>query len=228
MNDVAETDDRFAQELRGFGPLGIAAIVAITASNLVTVLLAAALIFAWVWRSRTPWREIGYAPPRSWLVTIVGGIAFGVAFKLVMKSLVQPLLGTDPINHTYHYLVGNARALPGILATVIIAGGFGEETFYRGYLFERIGKIVGERAWATWGRVFAVLLTSAFFASAHYVDQGVAGMEQAMITGLVFGSIFAITRRVWFLMFAHAAYDVAAIALIYWNVEARVAHLFIG
>jgi CAAX protease family protein len=224
MTDVAEAqDDRIAAELRGFGPLGIAAIVVIMAANVVTVLPAAALVLVWVWRSRTPWREIGYARPRSWIVTVVGGIVLGVALKLALKAIVMPLLGVDPVNHAYHFLVGNARALPGMLAIVIVAGGFGEETVYRGYLFERIGKILGEGAPA---RTFTVLLTSALFASAHFLDQGVAGVEQAMITGLVFGSVFAITRRVWLLMVAHAAYDVAAIALIYWNVESRVAHLF--
>jgi len=226
MNDVAEAqDDRIAAELRGFGPLGIAAIVVIMAANVVTVLPAAALVLAWVWRSRTPWGEIGYARPRSWIATVVGGLVLGVALKLALKAIVMPLLGVDPINHAYHFLVGNARALPGMLAIVIVAGGFGEETVYRGYLFERLGKILGESRPAN---VFTVLLTSALFASAHYLDQGLAGLEQAMITGLVFGAVFAITRRVWLLMVAHAAYDVAAIALIYWNVESRVAHLFVG
>ena len=222
MNDVAVQDDRFAAELRGFGPLGIAAIVVITAANVVTVLPAAALVLAWAWRSRTPWHEIGYARPRSWVGTIVGGTAFGGAFKLAMKAFVMPLLGADPINHTYHYLVGNARALPGMLAIVIVAGGFGEETFYRGYLFERIGKIVGESISA---RVFTVALTSMLFGVAHYSDQGVAGVEQATLVGLVFGAMYARTRRIWLVICAHAAFDVTAIALIYWNVESRVAHL---
>jgi hypothetical protein len=48
-----------------------------------------------------------------------------------MKALVMPLLGADPINHTYHYLVGNTAALP---AFMILSGGFGEETVDRGFL----------------------------------------------------------------------------------------------
>jgi len=55
--------------------------------------------------------------------------------------------------------------------------------------------------------------------------QGLAGMEQAVITGLVFGAIYAVTGRLWMLMWAHAAFDVAAVAIIYWNLETRVAHL---
>jgi membrane protease YdiL (CAAX protease family) len=46
-----------------------------------------------------------------------------------------------------------------------------------------------------------------------------------MITGLVFGTIFAVTRQIWIVMCAHAAFDLTAIAIIYWNIEADVAHL---
>jgi hypothetical protein len=41
-----------------------------------------------------------------------------------------------------------------------------------------------------------VLLTTAVFGLAHYPDQGLAGVEQATITGLVFGTIFAVTGRI--------------------------------
>ena len=36
---------------------------------------------------------------------------------------------------------------------------------------------------------------------------------------------FAITGRIWMLMIAHAAFDLTALAIIYWDVESRVAHL---
>jgi len=58
----------------------------------VGVPLGAVLAVAWAWRSQTPWREIGYVRPRSWLRTIAVGIAFGVAFKFFMKAIVMPLL----------------------------------------------------------------------------------------------------------------------------------------
>jgi membrane protease YdiL (CAAX protease family) len=49
--------------------------------------------------------------------------------------------------------------------------------------------------------------------------------EQAAITGIVFGTIFALTGRIWMIMFAHAAYDLAAVAMIYWSLESNVTHL---
>jgi membrane protease YdiL (CAAX protease family) len=150
------------------------------------------------------------------------GIVFGVAFKLLMKSVVMPLLVADPMNHAYHYLVGNRAALPGMLYAMIIGAGFGEETVFRGYLFERLGKLVGAGAGA---KVAIVLLTSALFGLAHYSNLGLAGVEHATITGLVFGTIFAVTGRIWMLMCMHAAFDLTALAIIYWDLEFVVAHL---
>ena len=139
-----------------------------------------------------------------------------------MKAVVMPLLGADPVNRAYHYLAGNRAALAGMLLAVTVGAGFGEETFFRGYLFERLGKLFGTGSGA---KTAIVAITSAVFALAHYSGQGVTGVEQAAITGLVFGAIFAATGRLWMPMFAHAAFDVTAVAMIYWDVESKVAHL---
>src|SRR5687768_257203 len=97
-------DDRLAEDLRGFGAVGILAILVIVLSgNYRFVPLSAILVLVWAWRSRTPWRELGYVRPRSWAGTLAAGIAFGIAFKFLMKAIVMPLLGADPINRTYHY-----------------------------------------------------------------------------------------------------------------------------
>ena len=214
--------DRFAAGLRGFGPLGLLAILVVVASTLVPLPLTPVLVVLWAKWSRTPWREIGYLRPKSWIGSLVIGIVFGSAFKVLMKALVMPLFGADPINRAYQYLVGNTAALPGIVAAVIIGAGWGEETVYRGYLFERLGKLLGTGMAA---RTAIVLVTAALFAAAHYSGQGVAGVEQAAVTGLVFGAIYAVTGRLWMVMCAHAAFDLMAIAIIYCNIEANVAHL---
>ena len=219
---AAPPDDRFAAGLRGFGPLGLLAILVIAVSTLAPFPLTPVLVLLWAKWSRTPWREIGYVRPKSWIGSFVIGIVFGSAFKLLMKALVMPLLGADPINPAYHYLVGNTAALPGIVAAVIIGAGWGEETVYRGYLFERLGKLLGAGAAA---KTAIVLVTAGLFAAAHYSGQGVAGVEQAVVTGLVFGAIFAVTGRLWMVMCAHAAFDLTAVAIIYYDVEAKVAHL---
>ena len=214
--------DPIAARLRGFGPLGIFAIFLIYASQLLASPLGGVLVLAWAWRSRTPWREIGYAPPKNWIGSVAIGIAFGVAFKLLMKTLVMPLLGAPELNQAYHYVVGNTLALIELLFMVTILGGFAEETVFRGYLFERLGKLIGTSARS---KTVTVLLTTGLFALPHYVEQGLAGVQQATVTGLVFGTIFAITGRIGLPMVAHAVFDVTALMIIYWNLESALAHL---
>ena len=72
--------DRFAADLRGFGPLGLVAIAVILlpgntvrAGSLVLP-VSAMLVLAWRAASRTPWREIGYLRPRSWIGDMVLGV----------------------------------------------------------------------------------------------------------------------------------------------------------
>src|SRR6476659_4207 len=214
-------DDPVATQLRGFGPLGLLSILVIVLTSVVKP-LGGLSVLVWAWRSHTPWREIGYARPRSWIGSLAVGVVFGCAFKLLMKAIVMPLLGAPEINSAYHYLIGNPAALPAVVFTMIVGAGFGEETVFRGYLFERLGKLFGT---GTGAKVLIVLLTSAVFALGHYANLGLPGVEQAMITGLVFGSIFAVTGRIWMVMCAHAAFDLTAIAIIYWNLETAVAHL---
>lgn len=215
---MSETDEK----LRGFGPLGLLVILAVVLADAVVKPLGAILVLVWARRSGTPWREIGFVRTKSWVATVAVGVAFGVAFKLLMKAVVMPLLGVDPINPAYHFLAGNLAALPGMLYLVIVGAGFGEETVFRGFFFERLGKLLGQGAGA---KAATVVLTTILFALAHYFGQGLPGVEQATITGLVFGSIFAVTGRIWVPMFAHAAFDVTAVLMIYWDLESYVAHL---
>jgi len=141
------SDDSIAASLRGFGPLGLFAILLIVLSSVFKP-LSAILVLVWTWRSHTPWREIGYVRPRSWISSLAVGIVFGCAFKLFMKAIVMPLLGAPAINPAYHYLIGNRAALPGIVFMMIVGAGFAEETLFRGYLFERLGKLFGAGAGA--------------------------------------------------------------------------------
>lgn len=217
---------RLAADLRGFGPIGLVAIVVIVLSGNVSlgnivVPLGAVLALVWVRWSRTPWREIGYVRPESWIATVAGGLAFGVAFKFMMKAIVMPLFGADPINPAFHYLAGNQAVLPAAIWMMLVAG-FGEETVFRGYSFERLRRLFGTGAAA---KASIVLLTSIWFGASHYALQGLAGAEQATIVGLVFGTIFAVTGRIWMVMSAHSAFDLTALGMIYWNLESKVAHL---
>jgi len=109
---ATDEPDHLAAALRGFGPLGILAILVILAGNFVLPPLGAILVLVWVRWSETPWSEIGYVRPRSWMGAISIGIVFGVAFKLVMKTVATGCFGLielrrdderlvlgDPVDH---------------------------------------------------------------------------------------------------------------------------------
>jgi membrane protease YdiL (CAAX protease family) len=217
-------DNQIAAALRGFGPVGIfAVIIILLAGNTAFLPIGAILALAWVHWSQTPWAEVGYARPASWTRSVLVGTAFGIAFKLFMKAVVMPLFGADPVNHAFHFLAGNRAALPGAVWSMIVVAGFGEETVYRGFLFERFGKLFGGGIRA---RAATLLLTTALFAAAHLLTQGLPGAEQALFTGTAFGLMVMLTGRIWTAMIAHAAFDLAAVAIIYWNLEAPIAHVF--
>jgi membrane protease YdiL (CAAX protease family) len=139
-----------------------------------------------------------------------------------MKALVMPLFGAPPINQAYQFVTGNSAVIPLMIYTMIVVAGFGEETFYRGWMFERFGKLLGQSSPAN---AAIVLITAILFASVHYPEQRWPGVEQAFITGLIFGSIFAVTGQLFLLMIAHAAFDLTALWMIYYGLETRIAHL---
>jgi membrane protease YdiL (CAAX protease family) len=202
--------------------VGILAIVVVLAGSVVGPHLSALLVLMWAHLSRTPWREIGYVRPPSWARDLAFGVVAGVALKLVMKAIVMPLLGAPERNPAFQHLVGNAAALPGILFGIVVVAGFGEETFFRGYLFERLRRPLGRGTVAT---ALIVLVTSLLFGLAHLPLQGVPGAQQGAIVGIVYGAVYAMTGRLWPVMCLHVAFDLAAVAIIFWDLEPEVARL---
>jgi len=225
MDAELDRQSVMASRLRGFGPLGMLSWALVLGANLVVAPLGALLVPLWAWLSRTPWRDLGFTRPKHLARDLVLGIAGGAAFKLVMKAVVMPLLGADPVNQRYHFLAGNTAALPGMLLAVILVAGVGEELVYRGFLFERLGKLLGP---APFARAAIVLTTALFFGSLHLREQGLAGAEQAFFTGSAFGLVYLHTRSLWPVMAAHAAFDVTAVLLIYRDLETTVAHWVFG
>ncbi|HKP94036.1 MAG TPA: CPBP family intramembrane glutamic endopeptidase [Chthoniobacterales bacterium] len=216
-------EDPAARRLRGFGVVGIIAILIILLGNQIVVPLSGLLVLLWAWLSRTPWRDLGLVRPRSWARMILVATLFGVALKFAMKSIVMPLLGAPPVNAPFHFLAHNPAEVPWMLYAIVAGAGFGEEIIFRGWAFERLGRLLGS---APWAQALIIAFTSAWFGYAHYGFQGLPGVQNAAIVGLIFGTVFATTRQLFFLMVAHVAFDLAAFAMIYWEFETAVAQFF--
>jgi membrane protease YdiL (CAAX protease family) len=110
-----------------------------------------------------------------------------------------------------------------LVPAIVFGAGFGEEVLFRGYLFDRLGRWLGSGPRAT---VATVILSSLLFAAAHFSSQGLPGVEQALVTGLVIGTLYARTRALPFLMILHAVFDLTAAWIIYHGLETTVAHWF--
>ena len=214
-----------ACRLRGVGPIGIFVALLIVAANLTVAPLGAILVLAWAWRAQVPLTELGFREPRSRAVTLAGGLAGGALLKLLLKALVMPLLSGPPLNSAFQSIAGNTSEMISMIFASIIVAGFGEEILYRGFLFERLWRAFGHNGRTT---IAIVTATSILFASIHIPEQGWAGAEQALITGLTFGTIYAVTRSLWLPIVMHAAFDVTAVLMIYFRVEGAVAHSVLG
>ena len=211
-----------ASALRGYGPASLAVVATIVVALVFFgPVVAAALVLVWVLLSGTPWRDIGYILPQSWLAGLLLGIVGGVALKVAVKSAVMPLLGAPATNETYQYLTGHPGAAVLFAVYIVVGGGWAEETVYRGWLFERLGKALGETAAA---KVVTVAMGAGLFAASHFLDQGWPGVEQAIITGVVLGSLYAVTGSLWIPFWVHVAYDLTAVAMIYFGLETMFAH----
>ena len=211
---------RVATALRGFGPVSVVVSLLMALSPIVEPLNALAVPI-WIWLSRISWKDVGCARPPSWAATLVGGSAFGVGLKLLMKAVVMPLFGAPAVSAGLHQWVGHPVVLPSATLVAVVGAGWGEESVFRGFLFERGRKLLGNGAAA---KVTMVLVSAGAFGGLHYFVQGFVGAVQATIFGLVFAAIFALTDSLWFLVVAHAGFDIATVFIVVFNVEAAVAH----
>ena len=177
-------------------------------------ILGAVLVSVWAYWSRTPLKEIGVVHERHWLLVAIFAALAGTVLKVAVKA-VLPVLGLEPVSPAYRYLTGNVAAVWQLMPSILIGAGIGEELIWRGFLFSRL------RTWfkpARYADVGIVAVSSVLFALAHYADQGTAGVVQAFITGVCFGPVYMWRRSLLAPILMHTAFDLTAVALIYFNV----------
>ena len=216
---------RIAQNLAGFGPAGTLVFLAICGASAVFTPAGAALVLVWAWLSLTPSRNIGLVRPGSWMNGLLLGVLLGLSEKFILKAIILPLLGAPPAIAAFGDLAANPRRTLFLVTYVIIGAGFCEELIFRGYLFERLGRLLGDSLLA---RCLIVALSTMFFAGLHY-QQGRYGVANAAICGDIAGIVYIASRfRLLTVVVAHAAFDLSAIALNYFKLEATLSHLFFG
>jgi membrane protease YdiL (CAAX protease family) len=176
--------------------------------NLLAEGFAAAVVLAAIRLSREPWSTFGIVKPASLdiitggLVTVIGvfGTSMGVdlfydfLLSFYDKRYVHQLL----VAHVSRFHVDDWTGFVSLL-TLAIAVGFSEELVARGYLIQRLERLLHSTG-------AAVVASSLLFSLFHW-NRGIFSMSSALIMGMIFGIAFAWTRRLWPVVFAHAVVD---------------------
>jgi membrane protease YdiL (CAAX protease family) len=162
------------------------------------------------------WRDIGLRRPERWLPIIGLALLIGIGYQAVDTVLIAPLLqrltGQSIDLSLFTGLKGN---LPALLVFVLVSwteAAFIEEMFFRGYLLNRFMDVAGRERW---GVTIALLANAVIFGSAH-AYQGLSGVLDTGLAGLLLGVLYLLARRnLWLPILAHGILDTVGFLLIY-------------
>jgi membrane protease YdiL (CAAX protease family) len=149
-------------------------------------------------RSGTAWRTFGLVKPSllfdGFLALILFLIDYG--FDRLALPLLSALFSASP----FHSRQASGTAEHALLVLGMAVSGFAQELAMRGYLVPRLETLLKSTT-------AGIVLSSVLFASNH-LYQGPLGVLRTLLSGLIYASAFAITRRIWPLAIAHAAWNV--------------------
>jgi membrane protease YdiL (CAAX protease family) len=162
------------------------------------------------------WKAVGFSAPGNWMRVLGLGIGAGILLQLLSSFVTEPMIAwfTHQIPDVAEFrpLVGNLKLVLLYFVLVWTVAAFGEELTYRGYILNRAADLGGRTilAWAV-----ALAFGSSLFAFGHSY-QGIAGMIDTGIHGLILGVVYFLTgRNLWACIITHGVSDTIAIALVF-------------
>ncbi|MCC6603291.1 MAG: CPBP family intramembrane metalloprotease [Anaerolineae bacterium] len=174
------------------------------------------LLFAWLsLRLRGKrWRDVGWQRPfalgKTTLIALLAACVMQAVSFLVVIPTISQLTGDEIDLSLLDQLDGNVGMLLIGLLLIWTLAAVGEELVYRGYLLNRLADLFGNGAV---GLILALLLSSALFGFVH-AYQGVVGMVDTFINGLIAGGLYiASGRKLWLPILYHGIYDTIALLL---------------
>lgn len=143
----------------------------------------------------------------------VAALGAGALGGLALFSLVMTLLWLAGVYHVQRIGVGSFASL-GAGFTASLFAAITEEIWFRGLLFRMCARILG-----TWG---SLLLTSALFGAAHWINPGATyatSLAIALEAGVLLGAAYAATGRLWLPIGLHFGWDFTESSLFGLNVS---------
>ncbi len=169
-----------------------------------TLIVLAVIFLFRRWIDRRPLRALGLDFARGWWQEALAGfalivVAWGAIFALALVTGTATIIG----------FVWEERAAPAILGALAmglvfnVLVGIAEEADARGYILQNLAE--GIRF------VPAVLVSSAYFGALHLLNPGagIASTIGIFFAGVLLALGYAATRRLWFPIGMHAAWNFA-------------------
>ncbi|CAG0932599.1 hypothetical protein PLCT1_02126 [Planctomycetaceae bacterium] len=159
-----------------------------------------ALFFLVVLRSGEKPRDFGLSRPMYFLDPLLALVVF--LFDWLMTGRLA-LFFHDFFTHDISQSPGNGLEWS-LLVVALACNSVAEETLMRGFLMKRIHTLTGSLA--------ATLLVPAALFAAYHAYGGLGHVMCTFFIGVMYGVVFRLTQRLWPLILAHTAYNIALYA----------------
>lgn len=162
--------------------------------------------------------RLGFRRPQSWRrvfgLAMLLAFVFEIGSSVFIEPFVETFTGVESDFSAFEALRGNLVNTAVMLAIGWIVGGFLEEMFFRGYLVQEVGRLLGGK---TTGYILGVIVSSIVFGLSHFY-QGPTGMIMAGLMGLFFGILYFLNgRNIWLNILVHGFVDTIGFTLIYFG-----------
>ncbi|WP_203292971.1 CPBP family intramembrane glutamic endopeptidase [Maricaulis parjimensis] len=164
------------------------------------------------------WWSFPLILPQGLLATIaIIGIGAGTAYLGDFLGFWSVEGDAEGVEARWGNIQGNLPVYLTWLAIAWTSAAFGEEIFFRGYLIDRVGKLLPDARWASF---VSILIPALIFGIAHAYYQGIQGLFTTGMIGLALGALYLLNKRnLWPNILAHGIVDTLAFTAMYLNLD---------
>ena len=168
-----------------------------------SISLSLALFLGWLWGKTLedlPFRALGAWFTKNWFKDLIWGLIFG-AFSLLAACAIAVAFGGLSFQFNQNHGTAAILLTLGVSLLVFTVAAAFEEALFRGYILQTFAR--AQLAW------LAIILTSVFFAFAHYGNPGatVFSIINTGLAGVWLGVAYLKTRNLWFPFGVHLMWN---------------------